>query len=113
MIYVFTKVIQLIKTRSLIGFVLLGNLIMCLGAWVFFHFEKELNNSVESYWDALWWGICTVSTVGYGDIAPVTVGGRLTGAFLIIVGAMFFLGFMAIVSSIVFAILVEKELHIK
>ena len=113
MIYVFTKMLKAVRTQALIGLVLIGNLIMCFSAWLFFHFEKELNNNVESYWDALWWGICTVSTVGYGDIAPVTVGGRLTGAFLIIVGAMFFLGFMAIVSSIVFTAFVEKELHIK
>ena len=113
MVSTISKLLKTVKIRLLISFVLLGNLIMCLSAWLFLHFEKELNNNVESYWDALWWGICTVSTVGYGDIAPVTLGGRLTGAFLIIVGAMFFLGFMAIVSSIVFTFLVEKELHIK
>jgi len=113
MIYIFTKVLNIVRTRALIGLVLIGNLIMCLCAWLFFHFEKAVNNNVESYWDAMWWAICTVSTVGYGDIAPITTGGRLTGAFLIVVGAMFFLGFMAIVSSIVFTVLVEKELHIR
>ena len=113
MVYIFTKVLKAVRTRALIGLVLLGNLIMCLCAWLFLHFEKATNIHVKSYWDALWWAICTVSTVGYGDIAPITLGGRLTGAFLIIVGAMFFLGFMAIVSSIVFTALVEKELHLQ
>jgi voltage-gated potassium channel len=40
--------------------------------------------------DALWWGIVTMTTVGYGDYAPVTDGGRFVGAFLMIVGVGLF-----------------------
>lgn len=36
--------------------------------------------------DGLWWALVTLTTVGYGDIAPVTLGGRLTAAMLMLIG---------------------------
>jgi voltage-gated potassium channel len=38
------------------------------------------------YGSALWWGVVTVTTVGYGDIAPVTLPGRLVAAVLMFTG---------------------------
>ncbi|MBV7314692.1 ion transporter [Shewanella sp. NIFS-20-20] len=40
--------------------------------------------------DALWWSLVTVSTVGYGDFYPVTSGGHVIGAIVIICGVSFF-----------------------
>ena len=48
--------------------------------------------------DALWWGIVTVTTVGYGDQYPVTTGGRVVGVFVLILGVGLFgtfTGFLA------------------
>lgn len=36
--------------------------------------------------DALWWSLVTVATVGYGDMYPVTTGGRITALFLMVIG---------------------------
>lgn len=41
---------------------------------------RDANTGIHSIWDALWYSLITVTTVGYGDIAPVTPGGRLIGA---------------------------------
>lgn len=42
--------------------------------------------NITSFGDALWWAISTVTTVGYGDLYPVTTEGRLIAAALMIVG---------------------------
>jgi len=41
---------------------------------------------VESFADALWWSAATITTIGYGDVVPVTIGGRIAGVILMIVG---------------------------
>lgn len=40
----------------------------------------------DSYEDSLWWGIVTITTVGYGDMVPQTTPGRFVAAFLMITG---------------------------
>ena len=41
---------------------------------------------VNSFFDALWWSAATITTVGYGDIYPVTAAGRIIAVFTMIVG---------------------------
>ena len=96
----FKALLQAMMTPLLIYLTVVGNLIMFLSAYFFYLFEHETNETVNNYGDALWWAICTVSTVGYGDIAPITGWGRITASFLIITGVVFFLGFIAVLVSI-------------
>lgn len=46
------------------------------------YFEPGIN----SYGDGLWWSIVTTTTVGYGDISPASVGGRVIAVVLMLVG---------------------------
>ncbi len=48
--------------------------------------EVGVNPGIQSPLDALWWGLTTMTTVGYGDIALVTGEGRLSAAVLLILG---------------------------
>lgn len=48
--------------------------------------EVDSNPSIDSYGDALWWSVVTTTTVGYGDIWPVTQGGRMIAVFLMVTG---------------------------
>lgn len=61
--------------------------------------------------DGMWWALVTLTTVGYGDITPVTVGGRITGAVLMLSG----IGVLAFTTASVAAFFVEgdhkEELH--
>lgn len=48
--------------------------------------ERGVNDSIQGFGDALWWSIVTTTTVGYGDISPVSFGGRIIAAFLMLTG---------------------------
>jgi voltage-gated potassium channel len=51
-----------------------------------FNFEHGLNPTIKSFGDALWLGFTSLTTIGYGDIYPVTAGGRIMTALLAITG---------------------------
>ncbi len=53
--------------------------------------------TIRSAPDALWWALVTVTTVGYGDFSPRTVGGRLSAVLLMFVGIGLFAGVSGIV----------------
>lgn len=42
--------------------------------------------SLRSWGDAVWWALSTMTTVGYGDVVPVTTAGRVVAAFVMVVG---------------------------
>ncbi|MFC1901457.1 potassium channel family protein [Chloroflexota bacterium] len=46
--------------------------------------------SIHSFADALWWAVVTITTVGYGDMVPVTLAGRAV-AFILMLGGIAFL----------------------
>ena len=57
------------------------------------------HDTIESFPDALWWSMVTVTTVGYGDMTPVTPTGRAVAVFLMIGGIGLFGGLTANLAS--------------
>jgi len=51
--------------------------------------EYAAETEFETLWDGVWWAVVTVTTVGYGDLTPHTVGGRVVGIALMFVGISF------------------------
>jgi voltage-gated potassium channel len=41
---------------------------------------------IDSFFDALWWSTATITTVGYGDVFPITTAGRIVGGVTMVVG---------------------------
>jgi voltage-gated potassium channel len=70
-----------------------------LGAICIFAVENGHNNNIHSIGDAFWWSIVTVTTVGYGDVSPVTTEGRVIAVVLMIVGIGFLGMFTATITS--------------
>ena len=56
-------------------------------------------DSITSFPDALWWSFVTVTTVGYGDLSPVTPAGRAIAVVLMLVGIGLFGGLTANLAS--------------
>jgi voltage-gated potassium channel len=56
--------------------------------------------------NALWWSIVTLTTVGYGDIAPTTFAGRIIGVVVMIFG----IGMLGMFTATIASIFVEKKL---
>ena len=62
--------------------------------------------TLNSFGDALWWSAATITTVGYGDIYPVTALGRVVGVFTMLVGISTF----AVVTAKVAEFLVRADM---
>jgi voltage-gated potassium channel len=61
-------------------------MVMLICAIGLFLVEHGQNPNINSFDDALWWSIVTVTTVGYGDIYAVTVAGRIFSVLLMLSG---------------------------
>ena len=61
----------------------------------------------QSFTDALWWAIVTLTTVGYGDISPTSAGGRLIGVVLMFFG----IGVLGLFTATIAGVFVEKRLR--
>jgi voltage-gated potassium channel len=55
--------------------------------------------TIQSFSDALWWSVVTITTVGYGDMVPVTVVGKAVAVVLMLGGIDFFSGVTANLAS--------------
>lgn len=80
---------------------LLGSMILSL-AIAFLIVPIEQNSphaSIHTFGDGLWWVVQTATTVGYGDVVPVTEWGRFLGIFLQILGTVMFGALIGMISS--------------
>ena len=81
--------------------------VIFLGAFAVLVLETGSDEArITNFADAVWWSISTITTVGYGDIVPHSIPGRIMGMVLMVVG----IGVMAALISQVSAALVEKRL---
>jgi len=72
---------------SLLFVILLVIVTLEFGGSAVLHFEHSAPNAnITTGGDAIWWGIVTITTVGYGDFYPVTTGGRSVAVIMMIVG---------------------------
>lgn len=45
-----------------------------------------IDPAIDTPWNGIWWALVTITTVGYGDLVPISPVGKLVGAFLILMG---------------------------
>lgn len=82
---------------------IMAMLVLVLSSVLVLQFEsKSPNANITTGGDALWWAVVTITTVGYGDYFPVTMGGRLVAVFVMLTGV----GIIASLASILASILI-------
>ncbi len=79
-------------------FALAASVVLYTAALVVYEFEHEVQPEVfSSVLDAMWWAAITLTTVGYGDVYPVTFGGRLFTVLILLVA----LGVVAVPTGLI------------
>mgnify|MGYP006130661905 CR=1 FL=1 len=86
---------------------LAATLIMLLVAsFGIYQFENPVQpEKFSSVFESLWWALATLTTVGYGDIYPITLGGRIFTGFILMIG----LGIVALPAGIIASSLTEAR----
>ena len=83
--------------RALAAAFLILVTVMLLAASGMYYFERQSQpEDFGSIPAAMWWAFATLTTVGYGDVTPITVGGKVFGALITVVG----IGMVALPTSI-------------
>jgi voltage-gated potassium channel len=90
---------QLFKSSQFIGLTLMGNSFIFLLSALFYYVEVDENYLVTTWLDSLWFSFATVTTVGYGDIVPVTDAGKVIGMFSMLIGTGLFATYTALFAN--------------
>ena len=69
-----------------------------------YNFEVGINNELDGLDDVIWMGFTTLTTVGYGDLYPITQGGRIMAGILVMTG----MGLFGLLTAEIAAVLLEK-----
>jgi len=100
----FTKAIALAKEEILL-FLIVTLILIYFSAVGIYYFEHNVQpENFSSIFDSLWWAIITLTTVGYGDVYPITVGGKVFTFFILMIG----LGIVAIPTGIISSALTKS-----
>jgi voltage-gated potassium channel len=88
--------------NRIIHLIIAAGLVILVGTIVMYNIESKVpNTQIKTYLDSLWWCVATVTTVGYGDIVPVSNLGRIVAIFYMFFGiSMISLLFFVITNSV-------------
>jgi voltage-gated potassium channel len=104
----FTEVLSNKKFELLTLLFLLFFIVMTAGIAIYV-MEEKTNPNIESLFDALYWALVTISTVGYGDISPLTTEGRTISILVIISG----IAMISFATSVIVSAFSEKLSELK
>ncbi len=90
------KEVRKYPSKTKLDYATIGVLLaFVIGSYLFFLVEHGVNHEVPNYESAMWFSVVSMTTVGYGDIVPVTGIGRLIAIILIFTG----MGYLSLVTA--------------
>lgn len=94
--------------RELLALVILSAMMVYLSACGIYYFEKVAQpEHFGTIPKSMWWAIVSLTTIGYGDVYPVTPGGKVFTAFVALIGV----GLIAIPSGLLASVLTEARVE--
>jgi voltage-gated potassium channel len=102
----FSEFWEVMNSNNTLTFFLIVAGLLAMSVFGAYFFEVGRNQEYRSLWDTLWWTIVTITTVGYGDKFPVTLGGRLVGILIMVLGV----ATVGIVTGRIASFLVNKQI---
>lgn len=88
----------ILAKEELLLFTIMTLILLFLSAVGIYFFENEAQPEVfSSVFDSLWWAVATLTTVGYGDIYPITAGGKIFTFLVLLIG----LGIVAVPAGLI------------
>lgn len=93
------------KAPQLVSSTLIVFLLMVIASVIMYNLEHEVQpDKFENAFSGLWWAVATFTTVGYGDIFPITNGGRVVAGMISMLG----IGLVAVPTGIISAGFIEQ-----
>lgn len=103
----FSRVFHRKKADLVVAFSMTLILLIVASSMMYFVETAAQPDEFSSIPETLWWGVITLTTVGYGDVAPVTPLGRLLGGFVAVLG----IGLFGLPASILASGFLEERLE--
>ena len=92
--------------EELILFMILSTFLLFLSSVGIYYFENPVQPEIfASIFHSLWWAVATLTTVGYGDIYPITVGGKIFTSVMLFIG----LGIVAVPTGLIASALTKTR----
>jgi voltage-gated potassium channel Kch len=96
--------------KKTIALFIASGLVILLGTFVMYSIESQVPNSkIKTLLDALWWCVAAVTTVGYGDIVPVSILGRVVALFYMFFGITMIAILLSVITNTFYKRRFEKE----
>ncbi len=103
----FSKAFYIVK-EEIVLFGVVTLMLLYISAVGIYYFEHESQpEQFKSIFHSFWWAVTTLTTVGYGDIYPITIGGRLFTFFMLMIG----LGIVAVPACLLSAALTQVKIE--
>ena len=104
----FMKILSSKKSELLMIIFLFLFVIFISGVSIYV-FEEHINPHIKTIYDAFYWSLITITSVGYGDIVPVSSEGRSVAAIIVFIG----IGLIALATSIIVSAFNENDEELK
>jgi voltage-gated potassium channel len=76
----------IVREEMVLFFLVTGILMFLTAAGIYFFEHEAQPDQFASIFHSLWWAVVTLTTVGYGDVYPITLGGKMFTFFVLVIG---------------------------